>query len=333
MRESYVPLFQSTMTSSLWAQPSDVRVFWFSLLMMADPEGCVCGTLTGLALAANVPVETARRAMALFEGPDPESRTPDHDGRRVERVPRGWRILNLETARQRARDEAEKARKRRWAKAQRERDHEPPELEGDPADREPERVDAPSTARSAPVDASKPTPKPLLPKIKNQTEEGEKPPAAYTTPEPPPPPPHLKSENEKAPAATPRADSAYHDLEGFEPSAGLVTYAERFGLPPMALHARLRIIRTRKVRIGGKYGVPDREEWCRDQLPRWKTWWLDDGGRAEPLPVARRRPERPSSPAPLSECIPMPEALLRFVATGQLPPMQPRAAPAAVVAA
>jgi hypothetical protein len=85
----------------------------------------------------------------------------------------------------------------------------------------------------------------------------------------------------------------------------------------MALHERLRKVRNAKVAIGGKNGVGDREQWCRDQLPRWKKWWLDDGGRAEPLPVTRRPPARPE---PASSPAAMPEVLRKFVATGELPP-------------
>lgn len=334
MRDSYVPLFQDTLTSSVWALADlEVRIAWFFFLLAADEDGFVSGTAPGLAAQAHISVEGMRRAIAAFESPDPDSRTPDHDGRRLERVPRGWRVINLVAARERARRESERARKRRWAQEHRARggDYEPPEQEqsqrgagvgrgpdpatsassredafaGAPAveeakreaippcdlpDRQGPSSDAVSTPRSAPVDA----------RTRKRTRTLS-------------PPPLQDLKIEEGEEEGPR----YYDLEGFEPSAEFVTYAERFGLPPMALHERLRKVRNAKVQIGGKRGVGDREQWCRDQLPRWKKWWLDDGGRAEPLPVQRRAP--PPKLPELGGGTPMPEALLEFVRSGQLP--------------
>lgn len=343
MRDSYVPLFQDTLTSSVWALADlEVRIAWFFFLLAADEDGFVSGTAPGLAAQAHISVEGMRRAIAVFEAPDPDSRTPDHDGRRLERVPRGWRVINLVAARDRARRESERARKRRWAQEHRARgdygtpeaatDHtetakdpassgsmeepagqsmhppevsagrreeapsnEPPKQEAmapcDLADREGPSTDAVSTPRSAPVDARKRT-RTRTPSL--------------------PPPSNFKSKEEEE-----EEGPRFYELgDDFVPSAELVAYAERFGLPPMALHERLRKVRNAKVPIGGKRGVGDREQWCRDQLPRWKKWWLDDGGRAEPLPVQRRPPQKLPEPGTGT---PMPEALLKFVQTGQLP--------------
>lgn len=116
MRESWIPLFQNIRNSSLWALDSDIRIVWFTLLTMADPEGYVGAAIPGLAVAANVPVEKVRQAIALFEAPDPDSRSTEHEGRRIEKVPRGWLILTYADHQKRARHEADKARKRRWAR-------------------------------------------------------------------------------------------------------------------------------------------------------------------------------------------------------------------------
>lgn len=312
MRESYVPLFESLMTSSLWALPGDVIKCWLALILRADPEGYWCGTAPGLALEAHVPLETARRSLELFEAPDPDSRDTEHEGRRVQRVPRGWFVFGIEKFRKRASVEAEKARKRRWAQEHRGRgDYGTPAAAPtveeakqevmpvrDLPDRAPRRV----ALRSEPVDAPK----------KEEIDAVERELLGV------PPLPPQNSNKREAEEEGPR----FYDLEGFEPSAGLVAWFERYGLPPMALHERLRKVRLAKVAIGGKNGVDDREEWCRLQAPRWKKWWQDDGGRAEPLPVQRRAPARPaarpSSPVPVG--VAMPEALLQFVATGQLPP-------------
>ena len=47
-----------------------------------------------LAARARVTREQAVEAVASFEGPDPDSGDPDNDGRRIERFPGGWHVLN-----------------------------------------------------------------------------------------------------------------------------------------------------------------------------------------------------------------------------------------------
>lgn len=328
MRESYVPLFESMMTSSLWARPGDIVKCWFALLMKADPEGYWNGTAPGLAMQAGVTIETARDAIAILEAPDPDSRDQEHEGRRIQRVPRGWLIFNLKKARLRAQQEAERARKQRWAKEHRAAskggDYEPPESDFapsneeakqeplapcDPVDRQGPSSDAVSTPRSEPVDARKQEERiaPAMAPAEIDAIERE-----LGVP-PPPALQDLKIEAEEG--------RRFHDLVGFDPSAAFVSYAERFGLPPMALHARLGKLRKKSPeemrRIFGPHGVRDREAWCRDQLPIWKRWWLEDGGQAEPLPVRRRAP--PPKLPELGGGTPMPEALRNFVATGKLP--------------
>jgi len=52
------------------------------------------GSIPGLANVARVPVEACRAAIAKFLAPDPDSRTKEHDGCRIEAIPGGWVILN-----------------------------------------------------------------------------------------------------------------------------------------------------------------------------------------------------------------------------------------------
>jgi hypothetical protein len=124
-------------------------------MLHADPEGFVPGTVPGLAVAANVNIDETRAAVEKFMAPDPDSNTPDHEGRRLEKVAHGWRILNFEYWRLLAQHEAEKARKRRWASAKRGKQLQlpfPPEfLEAEPTDDAASTVDASSET----LDASK----------------------------------------------------------------------------------------------------------------------------------------------------------------------------------
>lgn len=160
MRHQYTPVFREFTTSSMWAEPPATRCVWLWLMLHADPEGFVPGTIPGLAVAANVSLDETRGAIDKFMAPDPDSNTQENEGRRLEKVPHGWRILNFEYWRELARHEAEKARKRRWINAKRGKQLQlpfppeflPPEDDVDTA--------SPCVDSSEKLDAPKPTPKP-----------------------------------------------------------------------------------------------------------------------------------------------------------------------------
>jgi len=81
---------------------------------MADRDGFVWSSVVGIADNARVPLEDTREALRLLSSPDLDSRSENDEGRRIEKVDRGWRIINLAALKERARKEAEKERKRRW---------------------------------------------------------------------------------------------------------------------------------------------------------------------------------------------------------------------------
>lgn len=61
---------------------------------MKDRDGVVEASIPGLAAAANVSIELTEDAIVILGSPDPYSRTPDHEGRRIAKVDGGWEILN-----------------------------------------------------------------------------------------------------------------------------------------------------------------------------------------------------------------------------------------------
>ena len=65
------------------------------MLAMADSKGRVWASIPGLANRARVTVAQVENALATFKAPDQYSRTPDNEGRRVEDIDGGWRLLNL----------------------------------------------------------------------------------------------------------------------------------------------------------------------------------------------------------------------------------------------
>ena len=82
--------------SSIWNEPSDIRIVWITMLAKKDENGYVRGDAKTLSRIANVPIESCQEALRLFQEPDPSSHTPDNEGRRISPAPGGWTVLNHE---------------------------------------------------------------------------------------------------------------------------------------------------------------------------------------------------------------------------------------------
>lgn len=94
MSYTFTKLFSSITESTLWCESDHTRIVWICMLAMADREGRVFASIPGLANRSRVPVEAARIAVERFLSPDPDSRTPDNEGRRIAPIDGGWRLLN-----------------------------------------------------------------------------------------------------------------------------------------------------------------------------------------------------------------------------------------------
>lgn len=244
MRHPYTPVFRDFLTSSMWATEPATRCVWIWFLLMADPEGFVVGTVPGVAQQAGVTLDQAKAAIELLENPDPYSSTPDFEGRRVVKVERGWHIVNFVAYRERAKVEAEKARKRNWAKQKRAKQLDLPFTdEADAVDIRPH-VDASSET----VDAPKPKPKPSEVVVVNPAREG--------------------FDNEELPVVP--FVRRYHDLEGLD-ETGLEDEGVAAGMSREWFRERLASARN-LASIGGQAGVRDQREWVRQQFGNWRTW-------------------------------------------------------------
>lgn len=84
------------------------------MLAMADRHGRVWASIPGLANRARVPVEDCRTALDSFLGPDRDSRTKTNEGRRIEAIDGGWRLLNHEKYRAIRDEESIREAKRRY---------------------------------------------------------------------------------------------------------------------------------------------------------------------------------------------------------------------------
>lgn len=94
MPNTYTKLFQSILDSTVWQEPLPTKVVWVTLLAMCDRDGAVWASVPGLAARAGVTLPDCEAALAKFKSPDPYSRTKEFEGRRLEDMEGGWKLLN-----------------------------------------------------------------------------------------------------------------------------------------------------------------------------------------------------------------------------------------------
>lgn len=90
---AFTKLQRSIVTSSIWLEDMPTRLVWITLLALCDRDGIARCSPAGLAHQARVEPDVCRAALEKFAGPDPDSRDQT-DGRRIERVPGGFLLLN-----------------------------------------------------------------------------------------------------------------------------------------------------------------------------------------------------------------------------------------------
>lgn len=91
---SYTKLFSSLVTSTIWTEDDRTRIVWITMLAIANQHGEIQASIPGLARIAGVPVGDCKAAIEKFLSPDEFSRTPDDEGRRIEKIDGGWALLN-----------------------------------------------------------------------------------------------------------------------------------------------------------------------------------------------------------------------------------------------
>jgi hypothetical protein len=97
----YNKLFTKILDSSIWLEPSGTRIIWLTMIAAMDENGFVqFASVANLAHRARIELAEAQAAVDCLEGPDANSSDPEHEGRRIERVPGGWMILNAEKYRE-----------------------------------------------------------------------------------------------------------------------------------------------------------------------------------------------------------------------------------------
>lgn len=97
----YTKLFGSLIGSTLWRDDSkELKIVWITMLALVNRDGIVEASIPGLADFAKVSIEECEAALERLQEPDEYSRTPDHEGRRIEKIQGGWRVLNYKSYRQ-----------------------------------------------------------------------------------------------------------------------------------------------------------------------------------------------------------------------------------------
>jgi len=130
---SYTKLFGTITASTIWAEDSDTRVVWITMLAMCDRNGEVAASIPGLANIAQVPLIKTEEALSKFMGPDKYSRTKDFEGRRIEEIPGGWVLLNHASYRAERDQEARKEYRANWMREKRQKDREQVSEQNEPA--------------------------------------------------------------------------------------------------------------------------------------------------------------------------------------------------------
>ena len=91
---AYVKLFQSMLTSSVWSESDSTRIVFVTMLLMADKNGEVLGSIPGIARFAGVSIDSCSAAIERLSSPDKYSRSKLADGRRIVAIDGGWELVN-----------------------------------------------------------------------------------------------------------------------------------------------------------------------------------------------------------------------------------------------
>lgn len=100
------------------------------MLAVSDRTGLCAVTPGGLAALARISKEHAEDALRVLSEPDPETLTQANDGRRIERVDGGWKLLNWEKYREKARSAVIREQNRQAQERFRNKQNQP-QMEGD----------------------------------------------------------------------------------------------------------------------------------------------------------------------------------------------------------
>jgi hypothetical protein len=117
----FVKIFPQMYEGTLAARgPWEALVTFQNLLVLADPVGIVDMTHEAISRRTTIPLEIIRTGIEALEQPDPDSRSPEEDGRRIVRLSDtrswGWQIVNYLHYRAIRDEEDRRKYQREWAR-------------------------------------------------------------------------------------------------------------------------------------------------------------------------------------------------------------------------
>lgn len=108
MNSGYTKLFGDIVTSTIWQEPAGCRVLWITILALKDRDHVCRATVPALANLSGITIEECEQWLEKFEAPDKYSRSQENEGRRIEPVDGGWRVMNGEKYQERMSSEDRK---------------------------------------------------------------------------------------------------------------------------------------------------------------------------------------------------------------------------------
>lgn len=116
----FAPLFSEITDSSVWEEPYHVRLLWLTMLAKKQSDHVVYGDTYRLRRWSNLrTMEEVDDALRILTSPDERRKGQEFDGRRIEKVDGGWKVLNGQKYEDLMRKISERIRKARWARENR----------------------------------------------------------------------------------------------------------------------------------------------------------------------------------------------------------------------
>lgn len=120
----FTKLFGAIVYSTIWREDKHTKIVWITMLALADRRGRVMSSVPGLADASRVSIQECEEALAILKAPDPYSRTPEYEGRRIETCDGGWLLLNYQKYRELREEDERREQVREAVKRHRDRKRE-----------------------------------------------------------------------------------------------------------------------------------------------------------------------------------------------------------------
>ncbi len=117
----YTKLFSEIVMSTVWREKDTTRLVWITMLALRNRHHVVEGSIPGLADCARVSIKACRVALKVLSEPDPDSRSQEQQGRRIEQVDGGWFIINGEKYRRKMSEDERREKNAIYQKNHRER--------------------------------------------------------------------------------------------------------------------------------------------------------------------------------------------------------------------